>query len=258
MRQIGLILALFFILTVKGQEKEYNRELVYGFHVSTIGGIIGGLDLKKSWIYDKNDIYSIGISVSEIKHPKEEKWTIINPVTVTEENIKLGKSNNLYVLRSQLSLEHFLFNKYHEDGVRMSVHAGLGLSFGFLKPYQVEFISGIDSVTNAVTTEFEQYDPNKHKILNAGGATIGTIVGKGGFFRGWDNLRLVPGINAKLAMSFEFGKYNHTIKGIEIGFLAEAFTQKMVIIPEAKNRFLFTSGYLGLFYGTRKYKAPKY
>ena len=127
---------------------------------------------------------------------------------------------------------------------------------GFLKPYFVEVIESIDNPFSLIT-RVEQYDPNIHNVslVSLG---PGSVISGGFFFKGLSGIQVRPGLNAKLAMSFEFGEFNRSISGVEIGFLADIFTQKMVIIPEASNRAFFTSGYLALFYGKRKYKSPKF
>ena len=40
---------------------------------------------------------------------------------------------------------------------------------------------------------------------------------------------------------------------LEVGFLVEAFTKKMIIMPTVQNKSIFTSAFIALFYG-RKWK----
>lgn len=256
MRHFFLILFLHALLSVSFSQKkvEYNRETSYGLHFSSLGGTIGGFDFRKAWLIDdlKDDkLASINFSLVELKHPKEQAVTLGDL-----DSFKPGKSNGLYVLRSSIAIEHTLFKKYHEDGIKLNLILGGGLNLGFLKPYYIEYITDSDPNTNFLITDFAQYDPEVHN-LDLFGSTVGTVISSGGFFRGFDGIKVRPGLNTKIAMSFEFGEFNRNIKGLEIGFLTDIFTERMVTFPEARNKFLFTSGYLGLFYGKRKYKKPK-
>ena len=233
---------------------EYNRETSYGIHFSSMGGTIGGIDFKKAWLIDdlnENRTASVQVSLAELKHAKESDVAFGDL-----DSFKPGKSNGLYVLRSSIAIEHTLFKKYHEDGIKLNLILGGGLNIGFLKPYYVEYVVEIDPNTNILITDFAQYDPNVHN-LDLNGSTAGTVISSGGFFKGFDGIKVRPGLNAKIAMSFEFGEYKSSLQGIEIGFLTDIFTERMVTFPEAKNKFLFTSGYVGIFYGRRKYKKPK-
>lgn len=249
-RIVYIALILFISFAGYAQKEEFNRELTFGFHFSTIGGRIGGFDARKAWLVEDNQLVSIGISLAEIKHPKEEavQYEGFN-------SFKPGKRNGLYVLRTTFASEHTLFRKYHEDGVKLSFVYGGGPSIGFLKPYFIEFVTGIES--GAILTDFAQYDPDVH-ILDLNALQINSVVSSGGFFRGWGGIKPIPGFNAKIALSFEYGQFNRSISGIEIGLLADIFTQEMVIIPEAKNKSFFTSGYLALYFGRRKYKPSAF
>ena len=53
-------------------------------------------------------------------------------------------------------------------------------------------------------------------------------------------------------MSFEYGRYNESIAGVEVGVLLEMYTKELVIIPDASNNSRFTSVYLNIYYGRRK------
>jgi hypothetical protein len=64
-------------------------------------------------------------------------------------------------------------------------------------------------------------------------------------------MKFKPGINFKTALHFEFGSKKSST-AIEVGFLAEAFTKKIIIMPTAENSSIFTSAFITLFYG-RKY-----
>jgi hypothetical protein len=60
------------------------------------------------------------------------------------------------------------------------------------------------------------------------------------------------GANLKTGISFELSGFRNSVTGFEVGFLMEAFTRRIIIIPTADNRSVFTSAYLTLFFGGRR------
>ena len=62
----------------------------------------------------------------------------------------------------------------------------------------------------------------------------------------------MPGVNLKAALNFELDAFRQSNISLEIGFLAEAYTQKVNIMALSENRNLFTSGYVTVFFGGKK------
>jgi hypothetical protein len=63
---------------------------------------------------------------------------------------------------------------------------------------------------------------------------------------------LVPGANLKAAINFELGTTKSQVTGFEAGFLLDAYTKKIDLMPAAKNYSVFPTLFITLFYGTRK------
>ncbi|MFL5730165.1 MAG: hypothetical protein ACJ75J_11825, partial [Cytophagaceae bacterium] len=61
-----------------------------------------------------------------------------------------------------------------------------------------------------------------------------------------------PGLNIKGGLAFELGKYGGGISGIEVGGLLELFPKKVILIPEAGNKAVFSSVYIKLYFGLRE------
>ena len=91
-------------------------------------------------------------------------------------------------------------------------------------------------------------------------ATGETVTGAGSFFQGFGESKLTVGLNLKAALSFELSAFRSNTTGIEVGFLTELFPQKIIIVPNTLpgadpadgNRNFFTSGYVTLFFGSKK------
>jgi hypothetical protein len=242
----------------------YNKEITGGINFHTNGGLIGGAQIRytkklargeykmsgtatpgvgaTTVLNIPNDkvFWQAGLEVSFIKNPKELRY--LNPIT---NNTYIAfKKNAMFVLRPQLGLEWVLFRKAEEDGVQIDFILAGGPSLGFLKPYYIEYQYGLIS-------KFEAYDPKVHTDFNR-------ILGSAGALTGLDQCKVVPGFHLKTGLSFEMGKFNGNVTGIEIGALVEGFTEKMVILepfdglPPVQNKQFFSSVFLTVYYGFRR------
>ena len=70
--------------------------------------------------------------------------------------------------------------------------------------------------------------------------------------------RWCPASTCAAALSFEYGRYRDAVAGLEVGFLVEGFTKRMVILSpgtqadaDALNHQFFPSVYLTLYFGHR-------
>jgi hypothetical protein len=229
------ILLLLFLIPIigtaqlfDGDEFEYNSEWLWGINKNTNGGFIGGLILRYGRSVG-NDFYeTFGLELSNVTHPSESRYPGINGAMFT-----YGKSNYLYAIRLQYGREKLLFRKADQQGVQISAGAFAGPTLGVVSPYYI-MQEGI----------YEQFDPSKHT------STQGLAPGK--LFQGLGESNLVPGLNLKGSVSFEFGTYRSNVMGLEVGMMAEAYTKEIVIVPTQENKSVFTSVFFTLFWGTRK------
>lgn len=213
------------------EEYDYSKEVTWGITTNTNSGVIGGLVLKFSKKMQDRVYRTIGFEIVNVKHPKEAKYTSRQTGT----SFIFGKQNYLYALRGHYGFERLMFKKAPQQGVRINLGAAVGPTIGIVAPYYILTPNG----------EREQFDPQKHNTINA-------VQGKGHLFQGLGDSDLVPGINSRVSMSFEFGTFRNNVAGVELGVAAEAYTKKIVIVPTQDNRALFGSVFFTLFWGTGK------
>jgi hypothetical protein len=79
-----------------------------------------------------------------------------------------------------------------------------------------------------------------------------TILGGGGIGKGWGEMKMKPGLFARTALRFDYGRFNEAVSGVEIGLTAEYFTQKIPILAGPYDRNFFFQGYVSLLFGRRK------
>jgi hypothetical protein len=218
----------------ENDEFAYTREFTYGFNFNTNGGLLGGLAVKHSRALGPKSYHSFGLEIVNVKHEKE-----LRRQSGTGNFFIYGKQNYLYSIRLQYGRERILFRKAPEEGVQINGIVAAGPTIGLVAPYYIRYAFSPDDV------RIVQYDP----VLTP---QISDTYGTGGVFQGIDESQVKIGVNLKAALSFEFGTFKSSVAGFEAGFLVEAFTEKIILVPTAQNRSLFTSAFFTLYYGTRR------
>ena len=240
LRYICGMLLLLLVTTVSAQlPAEQNNKA--GFRKSAYGGIIlhtQGLGLNlyfsKFKTVDKKTLFSFDIV--SMKHSKEVK-----SIGLIDENAKgfvYGKLNSLYILRLGFGRKKILYEKLREQAVEISCVWIAGPSIGMAKPYYLEVFNTVGEVV-----QIERYDPEKHDLSN--------IFGRGPASRGVSEIKFYPGVFLKLAVTFEYAEYRSSIKAIEIGGVLDAYPQKIPIMTNSKNNFLYPALYINLLFGQK-------
>ena len=217
-----------------GGDYEYSREFVWGITKASNSGLIGGLMFRKTKELKPDVFHGVSMEIVNIKHPQEQKY-----YTNAGNTFIWGKENYLYSIRFSYDREYILFRKAPQQGVQINLIGMIGPTIGLESPYFIEVSEG-----NGRTKKVP-YDADVHN-----GA--GTIVGGGNFLQGLFESKIVPGLNAKVALAFEFGTFRSNVVGIETGFQSDFFTREIVMVPTANNSSIYPSAYFTLFYGSRK------
>ena len=218
------------------QNLEYfdsEKEAQWGISKNSWGGLIGGGVLKFSNKVSNSLYRTIGFELVNIKHPKENKDS--SPLGYGRTFI-WGKKNYFFSFRAQYGREVILFSKKDQQGIRINAQLAVGPSIGILMPYYIKY-----SRNNRM--EIENF--------NSATQTFNNVMGSASFFEGINELKIRPGLNLKAALNFEFGTKKSS-KAIEIGFLADAYPKKIVIMPTADNYSVYPTAFITLLYG-RKY-----
>lgn len=231
-----LVIVFSTVATAQTQDSyEYQSEFTWGINKNTSSGLIGGLVFKKARKLNDRVLETFGLEVINVKHPQEVRVTSGN----TGNFFILGKSNYLYALRFQYGRDIILFKKAPQQGVEIKGVFAIGPTIGVVAPYYVEYAAG----ASELTSNSAQYNPS---------ITINSILGTGRLFEGLGESKITPGANLKAALNFEIGTIKSQVTGVEVGFLLDAYTKKIELLPEAKNSSVFPTLFITLFYGSRK------
>lgn len=213
------------------ETEDYFKEFVYGINKNTNGGLIGGVFMRYSRKKNEQFYETFGIELLNVKHPKEQKYTSRQTGT----SFIWGKQNYLYSIRTHYGYDKILYRKAPQQGVQINASVAGGPTIGIVAPYYVQPQSGSPV----------QFDPDRFSQLSQ-------IQGPGRLFQGLGESEIVPGINARASLAFEFGAFRNNVTGIELGVSAEAFTKEIILIPTQENRAVFTAAFVTIFWGTRK------
>ena len=215
----------------------YSKQSVFGFQLRTNGY---GIFYEKGIMKTQRNASIYSIEFNEIKHPKEDKlpngtggFSFGNPYIY-------GKINNFYSLQLGVGQHRIMGQKGNKNGITVSLIYKGGLSLGLLRPYYVD-------VDNSGDTKTIKYDSADSTLF-----LTGFIIGGGGLGKGWGEMKFKPGVFAKSALRFDFGRFNETVSAIEIGLSAEFYSSKIPLIVYQKQKQFYYQGHIAILFGRRK------
>lgn len=183
----------------------------------------------KNKIFDALQIY---YHLGEQKHPKEIDYY---SVQVNNKNtFRLGKINRFYFQQLGVAFKKGLGVQLDESSIGISWITGLHVNIGLLKPYYLD-ISGLGEV---------KYDEeHENDFLNPG-----AIVGKGAYFKGFNELKIKFGLGLKTGLFFDFAKKEKRISGLYVFSGIDYYFDEVLIFYDDPHAFYFNIG-LGIHFG---------
>jgi hypothetical protein len=218
----------------------YQKQSIFGIQLRTNGyGVFYELGRMKS--NRKTNIYRIDFT--EIKNAKEEK--LLGGSFIFGNPYVYGKINNFYPVTLGFGQQHILGQKGNKNGVAVTAVYNAGLSIGLLRPYYLN-VEDPDPVTGG-----------ERAIKYSGADTTlfldqSAIISGGGFGKGWSELKIKPGVFGKVAMRFDYGRFNESVSGLEIGMSLEAYASKIPLMAFQDDKRIFFQGYIAILFGRRK------
>lgn len=229
------------------QEEEgvitYAKSTAFGFKLIN-DGYGAFLEIGRAQSVKKSLLFQFDIS--ERRNSKEEKQT--NPQYAGPALI-FGKINYFYPVKLGAQQQFLLGNKSNKNGVSITGNVGGGISMAFLRTYYLNVYDTAGPVLYRRAIKYESADSalftnNKDLyFLQATGPNFG---------QGWNDLKLTPGVYAKGALRFDYGRYNEVITAIEVGVTAEYYTKAIPQLAYTKYEKLFYNAYVTIMFGKRK------
>ena len=234
----AIVLTLFqliysSIVFAQGDIDDEKRALIRNertFHLSlNSNGWGGGFAFGKMVNIYRKKLYSVELVT--IKDAKELK--INNPYQPEFHRFIYGKNNVFYNLRFGFGHLFKLYDKKDKGGIEVRWFYNTGPLLGLLKP--VYYVTGVDPYTT------EKFNSSLH--------TASSILGGASYFKGFDELSVVPGAFVKIGTSFEFSKKDLVVNALEGGLTLDIFPKKVDLMANNKNQFYFLAIFVSYRFG---------
>ncbi|MEO6915785.1 MAG: hypothetical protein ABI151_09190 [Chitinophagaceae bacterium] len=233
------------IMKMEEEEGEvtFKTHSVFGIKIATDGY---GLLYEKGKMISPRKVNILQFELNEKMSTKEEKTTTGFDFFGNVSSAKYGKANNFYQLKVGYGQLITLGGKANKNGVSVSVLYAGGLSLGLLKPYYVDVEK--ENTRERLRVKFSDTLPQGSNYL---------IKGASGFTVGWAEVKVAPGLHAKTALRFDYGRFNESVAAVEAGVNAEYYTPavlQMAIGTQYRvERNFFFNAYIAIEFGKRKF-----
>jgi hypothetical protein len=156
-----------------------------------------------------------------------------------------------------------LGNKTNRNGVSVTGNFGGGISLALLRAYNLEV-----NDKEKGTRKYIRYESSDSTLVN--GSTVPPTyeqdnvlftnnnsleelqVSGAGLGKGWNQMSVVPGLYAKLALRFDYGKYNEMLDALEVGITGEFYSKKIPQLVYTDPTQFFFSAHVAIMFGKRK------
>lgn len=224
----------------------FNKQSVFAFKLNTDGWSFFYEAGKSRTIKSANLFY---LELGEKRHPKENKVTntLVSGNLVSEGNAYVyGKQNHFYECKSGFGRQILIGGKANKNGIGIHwIYSG-GLSIGLLRPYYLRILEEV-SADQFVEKEVSYNPSNPPQFLNSANILEGT-----GLRNGWNEMKIVPGIHARNALRFDYGRFNELVSAIETGIYADFYINGIEMMVNNPSQQFFFNAYVAILFGKRK------
>jgi len=215
----------------------FNKHNIFGIRLATDGY---GINFEKGKFVTPTRTILYQFELNEKKSPKEHKVSA-SPDQFNYSSLVPYKLNNFYIFKLAMGQQHLIGGKGNKNGVAVTALYTGGVSIGMLKPYYVDVQNTQTGETSRKTFTELQTDTLPDVVTGASGFTVG-----------WGHLEIKPGLNAKGAMRFDYGRLNQTVTAIEVGLTGEYYFSKIPQVLLVPQKTFFFNAYVQIMFGSRK------
>ena len=165
--------------------------------------------------------------IGHLVHPKEYRLT---PYYQTSGTFVFGKTNSVFFIRGGIGRQHELFKKADLGGIAIRYFFSGGPAIAFCKPIYYKILDPVGGQGNEFKIIEEKFDITKHDPT--------MIYGRSNYFKGFNEMKLKPGLYVKGGFNFEYSKQDKIIHAIEIGAQINAFFMEVPIMATENNKAL--------------------
>jgi len=215
----------------------FNKQSVFGIKLATDGY---GISYEKAKFKTNARAMLFQFELNEKKSPKDHKVAAAGYNGYNFNSVVVGKLNNFYEFKLAVGQQHLIGGKGNKNGVAVTLNYTGGFSLAILKPYYVQ--------VQDIQSDRDPFKSTYPTIIDSGF----TELGASGFTVGWDKVSITPGLNAKTALRFDYGRFNQSITAIEVGVTGEYYFKKIPMLYLVPYKNFFFNAYLTILFGKRK------
>jgi len=172
-----------------------------------------------------------------LKHPKEIK------VKSSEESSKrfvYGKLNNVALVRVGVGMQNVIFKRADRKSVEIRCSYIVGGGLAIAKPYYVLTYRGNNPKPKLESVKYNEETFNQD-----------SVVGRGPFIDGLDELQLYPVVHGKVNISFEYAPYSYWVRAIETGVSCDYYPRAIPIMARNPAENIVLTLYVGFVFGKK-------
>ena len=225
----------------------YNQERTGDLQVHTNGFALAYTvgDIRKYYL-TRYRYFGLGL----LKHPREYRQSVNfnngNILLKSSSSFSYGKQNNFIILRAGIGEKRYFSEKAKRKGVAVGVSYEGGLSLGILKPYYL-ILNKLESSSGGSYTVTEKYsEVNAEYFLD-----VSRIQGAASFFRGIDEISVLPGLHGKIGAHFSLGAFEKDVRALELGAMFDLYFKRVPLMVIENNQPFFLNLYATLQLGRR-------
>ena len=167
------------------------------------------------------------VDFAYMKDPKESK-TYVDPSLGNARYIH-GKKNHAFDFRFALGKQHEMFRKHDLGGIAVRYFYNYGPSVVLLKPIYYN-VGKWENVPNNPNYQYWVQFSKPEKFDPLWESNNVRIASRASFFKGFNELRALPGAFAKFGFNFDFSRQDRVVHALEAGIIAEGFLKKIEIM----------------------------
>lgn len=213
----------------------YRNEMSFGIFAHSRG-------LGINWMRAKHVTGTrkrlLEVEALNMKHPKEIK---ISNNSDNSKRFIYGKLNSVLLFRAGVGYQTTLFKRSDRKSVEIRTSYYVGGSLAFAKPNYILVYR-----ETSAGDKFQQsirYDPEIH--------SIDSISGKGPLVDGLAEMKVYPGLYAKLNLSFEYAPFSNKVKAIETGVIFDYYPKALPIMAHNPAENFIVTLYVGFVFGKK-------
>ena len=218
-------------------DDNYNREFSMGLMVHPKGA---GLDFRYGRYLPSGRVEYLEFEVLNIRHPKEIR--IYNTGITNSNPYTFGKQNLVLAARLGYGNKFLLAEKKLKNTASISFNVAVGPTIAFLKPIYLDLL--LTDVNNNDLIVSTKVTPEANINQN-------DIIGNSAIVKGMNEVTPRLGAFAKAGFNFDWGDFTDEIKAIEVGVYVDAFPQRLPIMLNVQNKYLFPSFYICAVFGNK-------